>query len=184
MAPPAFASPTTICISADGMNTVPAATAEMASNVSIIRHVPGPGCRKVVRRGQVGLLPFWGSLLQSSKHRRLFQLCLSFAWKTTTGDWKNQNFAAMIRALRSSRLPESWKERSLEDIFSHRCLCFLRPSCIQSQSLPVLGTQAFWWWRAGSCRKCAAVGKGYETLRKVCNIFVESKHDFSRGKRT
>ena len=135
------------------------------------------------RRGQVGLLPSWGSLLQFSKHRRLFQLQLSFAWKTTTGDWKNQNFAAMIRALRSSRLPEPWKERSLEDIFSHHCLCFLRPSCIQSQSLPILGTQAFWWWRAGSCRKCAAVGKGYETLRKVCNIFVESNHDFAKGKK-
>ena len=184
MASPAFAPPTTICISADGMNTVPAAPAEMATNVSIIRHVPGPGCRKVVRRGQVGLLPSWGSILQFSKHRRLFQLRLSFAWKTTTGDWKNQKFAAMISALRSSRLPEPWKERSLEDIFSHRCLCFLRPSCIQSQSLPVLGTQAFWWRRAGSCRKCAAVGKGYETLRKVCNIFVESIMILQGEKRT
>ena len=27
------------------------------------------------------------------------------------------------------------------------------------------------------------MGKGYETLRKVCNIFVESNHDFAKGKK-
>ena len=65
----AFAPPTTICISADGMNTVPAATAEMATNVSIIRHVPGPGCRKVVRRpgGTVSILRQYPSVLQTQE---------------------------------------------------------------------------------------------------------------------
>ena len=56
MASLAFAPPTTICISADGMNTVPAATAEMATNVSIIRHVPGPGCRKERPGGTASIL--------------------------------------------------------------------------------------------------------------------------------
>lgn len=75
---------------------------------------------------------------------------------------------------------------SLEDIFLTAACVFLgtakfKARLSQSYVLRLSGEG-----RADSCRKSVAVSprKGYETLRKkVCNIFVESNHDFVRGKK-
>lgn len=173
------APPTTIYVSMDVINTLPASIAKVAPTVSIIRYSPGLG-RQPGKTRQGCFQP------EKSASYSAYSLCSNLPWNPAwTRDWKNQNLTT-IRAPRSSWLPESWKERSLEDIFLTAACVFLgtakfKARLSQSYVLRLSGEG-----RADSCRKSVAVSprEGYETLRKkVCNIFVESNHDSVRGKK-